>query len=211
MIKFGNFTANGSRYGDLNQDWIYTSVISDTWVGLVLDGHGLMGERAARVAGLEMVSFLTNNLGACTSTAEMRRLLSDAFAAGHTACLKIYDTLQPRGGTYKYPGEGSPHVDEYQICKQRGQFVAKDAEGDPQPLEFGATATIALLRGDDLFVAWAGDSSAVLLFEPDDSSTGKHHTAQLLTVPHNGNNPLERERILRHYTPHTEVMEDGYI
>ncbi|KAI8462570.1 MAG: phosphatase 2C-like domain-containing protein [Monoraphidium minutum] len=81
-LDIGSFTAAGNRYGTLNQDYVQTEVWWDggagaggvpgrdaVLIGAVLDGHGLLGESAARLGGAAVVR-------------EVRRLVADAMGAG---------------------------------------------------------------------------------------------------------------------------------
>lgn len=69
-----------------------------------------------------------------------------------------------------------------------------DRQVEIEPLYSGCTAVVALVQGDDIFLANAGDSRAVLAYQdPDRKDQG--HFALDLTVDQNPDSPGEQERI----------------
>lgn len=70
-VAVGAYTLPGNRYGDLNQDYVapqemYTAAELKRYSGrpqchiaAVLDGHGLVGERAAQQGGKTLIRDLT--------------------------------------------------------------------------------------------------------------------------------------------------------
>jgi serine/threonine protein phosphatase PrpC len=120
-------------------------------------------------------------------------------------------------GAYDGHGEGGELVAQYCLHQiplrlerheafKRGDYktaftdVFLEVDGDLdrqveiEPLYSGCTAVVALIQGDDIFLANAGDSRAVLAYQdPDRKDQG--HLALDLTVDQNPNTPGEQERI----------------
>jgi serine/threonine protein phosphatase PrpC len=120
-------------------------------------------------------------------------------------------------GAYDGHGEGGELVAQYCLHQiplrleqheafQRGDFETAfkdvflevdknlDNQIEIEPMYSGCTAVVALVQGDDIFFANAGDSRAVLAYH--DSNTKDHgHLALDLTVDQNPDSPGEQERI----------------
>lgn len=47
--------------------WQVGTKAQTTWVGAVLDGHGLMGELAAQMCGESLLAYLKKNLDGCAN------------------------------------------------------------------------------------------------------------------------------------------------
>mmetsp|Transcript_24980 Transcript_24980/g.34431 ORF Transcript_24980/g.34431 Transcript_24980/m.34431 type:complete len:318 (+) Transcript_24980:175-1128(+) len=211
MAVVAGFTLPGERYGKLNQDWHAVCKLGSgkkmTRVCAVLDGHGLFGELVARVCGENLMKYLTENLLGCDD-AEVEILLRGGFAKAHDAGMELY-SLERLPEKYQYP-TNAPHTDTFTVCKQGGDVVAKDRCGDAQLVEFGATCTVLVLRGNNLWVAHVGDSSAVIGVEGSGEMEGSF-LAEPLTSIHNGFNQSEVERVKKRFSPFSNFTDDGYI
>lgn len=67
------------------------------YISVVLDGHGLLGEVSAQLAGRAAVRFLLRELSklpglADASVRELQDLFRRAFIQAHLASLKVYDS-----------------------------------------------------------------------------------------------------------------------
>lgn len=100
--------------------------------------------------------------------------LQDAFRKAHGSVLSLYDEAPAR---YVYP-VNAPHSDTYQLTTSSHGlplYRSSTSPGVERMLEFGATATVAIVQGNKLVVANAGDSAAVL----GHTRPNRHYDAQV--------------------------------
>lgn len=221
-IDIGSFSASGNRYCGLNQDHVVVQEMyhadelsgqrnKQCYVAAVLDGHGLLGEKAAQQAGKALVRDL------CSSAVRGRALSSvlagdwdgvmqEAFLKGHQAALAIYEN-PPK--TVMYP-KGGQQV-SYTLQLANGASCYRSVTGTcERMLECGCTCTVAVIQGDCVCIANVGDSTAVL---GSDRPCNSSYSAAVLTTLHHGLNAAEAQRIAAangpsgaHILPH-----DGYL
>jgi hypothetical protein len=207
MVLVGTSALAGSRYGDLNQDAVFTAVLHSeadlrrlggapqAHVALVLDGHGMLGEAAAHDAGAAMMRHLQRSAlrGAALADlprAEVEALLAAAFAAGHEAALRRYDAAP---ATYVYP-RGADTERRYTLRREPdGTRAYHPPEGGGRLFEFGATCTAVVVQGRVAAVAHVGDSLAVL----GSCAAGDAYRGAELTRAHNTLDPGEAARVRR--------------
>lgn len=188
-------------------------------LAVVCDGHGPLGEEAARVSGEAVIAHLrasplADRPLADFSPAEAEALLKvrraalgglpaackrppltccvsqAAFSAGHDAALAIYEN--PPSGDYLYP-TGCSWEKTYSLrqgADGEGLVWVDAASSAHRVFEFGSTCTVALLDGQALCVANVGDSLAVLARGAGGDLAGK-----LVCVEHNCRDAGECERV----------------
>lgn len=219
--RVGTCTLAGTRYGELNQDHVevhelFTAEelsarpeLQQCIVAVVMDGHGLLGEKCARRSGRAVAASLTGGLLRQRALSdldevELKQIFEHAFYCGHQAGLQIYEDPP---ATYIYP-KGSPAADRYtlNVSNKVPMYHSRKVKGD-RLLEFGTTCTVALLQGSTLAVANVGDSSAVL-----GRKKGTLCSSQSLTVRHWGGNPDEVRRVMVKHSAHVSFLrDDGYL
>jgi hypothetical protein len=209
MPLLGSASLPGSRYGSLNQDAVFTAVlhseadlirlgVPQTYIAVVLDGHGMLGELAAREAGAAIMDciratpLLRSAPLSALSHREICTLLTDAFHAAHDAVLRCYHDAPTH---YRYPA-GAPEERRYTLGRQGSDVVFLHPLSGARLLEFGTTATAVIVQGRTVAVAHVGDSLVVIGREEGDGSDGQY-TAEVLTECHSGHSTTERERVHR--------------
>lgn len=152
MVSVGSATLPGTRYGALNQDYVITDSIrwSDgrppCYMAIVMDGHGMLGEEAARIAGDTILASLKTAFGTKSlenlKEAEVERIFTDAFETAHTAALDAY-TQAPT--YYVYPKD---HALErrYTLGSHAGHAVYRHPITGPRVLEYGTTAAAVVVQ-----------------------------------------------------------------
>lgn len=228
-IDVGCYTLPGNRYGDLNQDYSvvqrfvspHSGALAGThgFVGAVLDGHGMLGERVAEKAGDALVHDLCNNpkLRTFSELSEdvVKALLKDSFRKSHDAALQVYDDPPE---TVFYPGS-YPRNNSLtaQAAMEAATYRLQPAEagthmyrgGGRYPaqrmLECGTTCTLAVVQGGRVAVANVGDSPAII------GSLEDEPAVRTLTIQHNGCNPLEAQRIKDGYGEFARIVSQGYL
>eukprot|EP00890_Picochlorum_soloecismus_P002155 jgi/Picsp_1/2940/NSC_01165-R1_protein phosphatase 2c 18 len=268
----GGASAVGTKYGLLNQDYIFikriprsmgvaregdngvtmvhgTATVSEMedsgpqmmdteesmLLAMVLDGHGMLGEVAARVAARAISKevegqVFENIVGKGLSLREYGRrnieqLMHVAFENAHKEVLDVYESAPVE---YTYPEGSSGQVFELEehdaatgtpTSKKKGRgpapkpLVYRNNKSDtPSLVEFGTTASVVLVDGDFAVVAHVGDSSIILASVED-----KFLDGTLMTKPHTGHSVSERFRIGEIICEDEEladeatVREDGYV
>lgn len=210
MVRVGGASLPGSRYGRLNQDYALVDSFQGGRFALVMDGHGMLGEKAAHHAAMAMASALkssplrSENVSSLSSDA-LQASMRDIFIAGHAAVLDLYDA-PPQ--FYNYPLQ-SPEQKRY-VLSQHGDFkVYTHPTTGPRLLEFGTTATLVIVQGETVVVAHVGDSLVAIGRRVDG---GEGYDGEFLTREHNGLDPEERQR-LAEYAGKSMIVraKDGYI
>ncbi|KAG2482439.1 hypothetical protein HYH03_018610 [Edaphochlamys debaryana] len=139
----------------------------------VFDGH----------SGREVSSFCAQHIveevvrSPCLAAGDLCGALRGALLALDERLLGEAARAELAGLAHKLSGGGSPPVHLYGMVDEQGRYAGPDA---------GSTAAVALVRGDTLAVAHAGDSRVVL---------SENGVAQALTEDHKPDTPAERERI----------------
>jgi serine/threonine protein phosphatase PrpC len=102
----------GRRYGSLNQDAVFVETVTGratgavtAYIAAVLDGHGMLGEESAAIAGKAAVRYLVRALqrregDTPVTQPEGAVLMEKAFKRAHGASLQVYDSPP---ATYAYP------------------------------------------------------------------------------------------------------------
>ena len=225
--------AHMSDKGDDNGQTIETN--DSILLAMVLDGHGMLGEVAARVAGRAISQELEtklfgNVIGKGLTLREYGRrnveqLIHGAFERAHKDVLEVYESAPTE---YTYP-EGSDgqvfELEEHRVVPRKSSSKKKARGPAPKPfiyrnskssitslVEFGTTASVVLVDGDFAVVSHVGDSSIVLASVED-----KFLDGTLITKPHTGHSVSERFRIGEIICEDEElaeeatVREDGYV
>jgi len=183
-------------------------------IAMVLDGHGMLGEVAARVAARAISKEVEGKvfqrvIGKGLSLREYGRrnveqLIHDAYEKAHKDVLQVYESAPME---YTYPEGSSGQVFELEehdavprkssSKKKKGRgtapkpFIYRNTESsNPSLVEFGTTASVMLVDGDFAVVSHVGDSSIVLASVED-----KFLDGTLMTKPHTGHSVSERFRI----------------
>jgi len=201
MVLLGTATLPGSRYGSLNQDYVLAEALqgvidgeNPSHIAIVMDGHGMLGEAAAREAGeaiLENLKCSFRSTAICDLSAkEVESIFTNAFLAGHNAALRVYE--EPPS-YYVYPKAHSTER-RYTLGKLSGQIVYRHPVAGARILELGTTATAVVVQGRSLAVAHVGDSLVAL-----GTDEGDTYGAVMLTDGHNGADKAERERLEQAY------------
>ncbi|KDD73786.1 hypothetical protein H632_c1838p0, partial [Helicosporidium sp. ATCC 50920] len=223
MVMIGSATLPGNRYGSLNQDYVVRmveQVHSDKilklqrwkqlYIGAVMDGHGMLGEDAARAAGRAIM----HSLKGCTelhgrplgeqSTQSLERIIEQAFKAGHKGALGVA-THAPM--LYDYP-RGSRHQQTYALkTEENGDRIYIDGSACARILEYGTTATVVLVQGRHAVVANVGDSLAVL-----GTDVGDTYGGEVVCQRHYVADPDERARLMAEAGDRVACDgEDGYM
>ena len=138
-----------------------------------------------------------------THDAVVDRAFVEAFEAGHRAALDVA-AHAPSVYTYPLGGRGAHTF----VLKTLGHERAYIDPGlNVRVLEYGTTATVALVQGRGVAVANVGDSLATLGSEQD----GAYHV-RLLTRRHWGGDAGERARLERDFGRLVRLEdEDGYL
>ncbi|KAG2498060.1 hypothetical protein HYH03_003821 [Edaphochlamys debaryana] len=212
-MDVGCASASGNRYGDINQDYCVIQEFyapgeipkghQQTYITAVLDGHGVLGDKAACYAGKTLVRHLLSsslrNRRLQDMHGEAEKLMTAAFAKGHTAALALYDD-PPRQIRY---GGARKSMATYTLEQSNGMRVYRNGSGPERLLEFGCTCTCAVVQGRSVVMANVGDSLAVV-----GTDTGSSYASRTLTVRHNGHMPDEAKRIKETY-PGLVTVKDG--
>ncbi|CAG9467236.1 unnamed protein product [Pedinophyceae sp. YPF-701] len=177
----------------------------------VMDGHGILGERAAMVGGMWVLNAVQEarwDLSALVLKGEheLETTLTQIFNDAHA---KVISTYSDAPKEYHYP-QGVPHAVKYKIKQMMGCPVytpTNSRVAEPRLIEFGSTATVVLVQGSKLCVAHCGDSLVALGRK---GASGKF-TGSILTRRHTGNDHNECKRIQTHFGHCTGIGEDGYI
>lgn len=208
----------GNRYGDLQQDYTDVSRLQTPnsengeevercgWALEVLDGHGMLGERCAELAGKALLQEIKLHLMDTTPSDvhEREAIVITAFAVAHQAALKLYTQPLER---YTYP-VGSRVEAEYCLTYTSGLPCYKSVKsGTERLLEFGTTCTLAVLQDQQLLIANVGDSSAVIGRRKQNGG----HSATTLTVHHWGSNTKEAHRVMDAAGRKVKILPDGYL
>ncbi|KAL4422971.1 hypothetical protein ABPG75_009168 [Micractinium tetrahymenae] len=220
-VLHGEISLPGSRYGSLNQDFVATQELheggylrrhpqSQCYMTVVLDGHGMLGELAAREAGVAILhsirdSELRHKQLEDMAKQEVEAMIRAAFLAGHLAALRVFDNA-PR--TYDFP-KGSSMEERYVlgVHPPTGDKAYTAAHAGSRMLEFGTTATLAIVQGTSLAIGNVGDSLAVLGREE-----GEEYLADVVTERHFGWDPAERARVEAACGDSATVsQDDGYL
>lgn len=184
--------------------------IDQCYIAAVLDGHGMLGEEASRQAGRVILSTLRHSpllqkrALASLSDVELEILMDEAFQAGHKAALAVAIHAP---SVYTYP-LGARGAHSYVLKSLgNGDKAYIDSGLNVRMLEFGTTATVALVQGRAVAVANVGDSLAVLGSERDDA-----YHVDLLSRRHWGGDAGERKRIEEEVGDSAKLEDDdGYL
>jgi serine/threonine protein phosphatase PrpC len=217
MVRVGGASLPGSRYGVLNQDYALVDSFQGCRFALVLDGHGMLGEKAAHHAAMAMAAALKSSALRSEKVDSLahdtlQALMRDIFIAGHAAVLDLYDT-PPQ--FYNYPLQ-SPDQKRYALSKHADFQVYTHPTTGPRLLEFGTTATLVLVQGKTVIVAHVGDSLVAIgrrLTSPQGGGDEQtEYDGEFLTKEHNGLDPEERQR-LAEYAGKSMIVraKDGYL
>lgn len=226
-LDFGAYSAAGSRYGTLNQDY---AVVRDAFtakdladrpgvpqccVAAVLDGHGMLGELVAKACGDALVDDVIARTRRCDRWLDqpqdkLRGALSAAFDKAHQAGLAVYDD-PPSRITYPCSTRGCTPYSLQRASSlpvYRSEAAAGGGGQHDRLLECGTTCTLAILQGDAIAVAHVGDSAAVLVRLREDDTV----EARFITVDHNGRNVSEADRIDKSHARTTSICRHrGYM
>ena len=183
--------------------------VDQCYIAAVLDGHGMLGEEASRQAGRAIVSALRHCAAlqraplASLPDAVVDRAFVEAFEAGHRAALGV---AAHAPSVYTYPlGGRNAHTFVLKTLGQERAYI--DPGLNVRVLEYGTTATVALVQGRGVAVANVGDSLATL-----GSEQGGAYHVNLLTRRHWGGDAGERARLERDFGKLVRLEdEDGYL
>eukprot|EP00899_Mesostigma_viride_P007293 jgi/Mesvir1/16565/Mv10106-RA.1 len=192
---------------------------SKAWVLCCLDGHGLLGERAAQASGNAIREFLVGKISQCgeqhhtPDLEELEDWMVEAFELGHQAALQLYDELPHEyvfgDSTFQLARDEATGAAAIDTNWGSPVYVSAPREGKramKRQVEFGATCSVALILGDILVVANVGDSSVVAGKEEVATTEG-----EMLSVDHNTICEQERTRIETEFQGTTGILEDGYL
>jgi serine/threonine protein phosphatase PrpC len=177
------FSAVGSKYGSLNQDYVVLRRLSlpgarrgtenPVILALVADGHGMLGELAAKVAG-ECISdhieeFLMKKARGSSlkglGTRKLKEVINAAFLKAHERVLDLYSSAPAK---YSFPDTASlgHNVDEtlhFSLEKTKtGAKVYRHPWRGHRLVEFGTTVSLSLIENGFMVVSHVGDSDVVV-------------------------------------------------
>lgn len=221
----------GSKYGSLNQDDVLTTEVrlpngNVVLVVLVLDGHGMLGEVAAKAAGMAISEHIEGQLRKLRpkslrdlGSRKIKDVINAAFQKAHDTVIGLY-VHAPQEYSFPAPG-GMIHGEE----RPQSVFSLGSLEGGVlvysspttgfRLVEFGTTASLALIEPGYVVVGHVGDSDVVV------GSVDNHGfvTASGLTKPHTAFSASERFRIAELLTSGdnddsfdlVNFRDDGYL
>jgi serine/threonine protein phosphatase PrpC len=175
------------------------------FVAGVFDGHGLLGERAAKAAAETLREICQDpkfdpNKFIANAHEEMRRLfarLQEAVLAQHER-ERIPDT-------YEYPGSSSTMSFEIKSHPVFAYAYSAHPMMPPAPIDFGCTAVVAVVCSGMLCVGNAGDAGAFLCVPNSAESV------RVLSERHNAKEQAEVDRIERDFADKARITPDGYL
>eukprot|EP00873_Tetraselmis_striata_P035191 jgi/Tetstr1/455455/TSEL_042284.t1 len=202
VAKHASYSDKGNRYGSLNQDAVFVEKVEGAggagehpaYVAAVLDGHGMLGEESADIAGKAVVRYLVRMLQKRTGGAgplpreEGAALMGKAFERAHTASLQVYES-PPK--TYDYP-KGAKQCKSYTLVKVEGEYCYTHGRHEERLVECGTTCTAAVIQGAHVLLAHVGDSTAVLGYADDEA---QDYEGEAATADHSCRNEAEAERL----------------
>lgn len=198
---------------------------SEVHIALVMDGHGMLGEVAARDAGACIADYIESQLTRKLKPRSLRdvparklkEIINTAFQKAHELVISLY-VKAPLQYSFPAPGllQGLRPQALFNLGKMEGGVPVYLHPGTgPRLVEFGTTASLVITEGDLVVVAHVGDSD-VIVGSLDD---GGFVTATELTKPHSAFSTSERFRIAELLTADEDkdladlvnLREDGYL
>ena len=163
----------------------------------VFDGHGQNGAMFAERAATSFAQLLRNKMTwmkefNATNDITIDETLKNKATKEFTA---VFEEIQ-REFTSEYEKEVQKPLEKARKAMEKSEGIKLPMS---LPMLGGTTATIIMVAGDLLFVAWVGDSRAVMCHVLTDSVTNVNSIQSIdLTVDHNiESNEKERERAIK--------------
>jgi len=189
-------------------------------IASVMDGHGMLGEMAARAAAKSLHEYIEDSLRErvlrkskyCSlrefGKSRIKDMVQRAFAKAHEDVLELYKAAPP---SYTYPYGG---LEEVTFTLESKPLIRGDKDRrmynhpmmGPRLLEFGSTASIVILDGDFAAIAHVGDSRVCM-----GKIEGEYVEGVQLTPDHSGFNASERFRILEVLSEDDKLLECANI
>uniref|UniRef100_A0A7S1X3X9 PPM-type phosphatase domain-containing protein n=1 Tax=Tetraselmis chuii TaxID=63592 RepID=A0A7S1X3X9_9CHLO len=200
VVQYATYTNEGNRYGSLNQDAVFVETVTGratgavtAYIAAVLDGHGMLGEESAAIAGKAAVRYLVRALQRREGDTPLTQpegavLMEKAFKRAHGASLQVYDSPP---ATYAYP-KGAKQCKTFNLVKSEGEYCYTYGKHEERLLECGTTCTAAIIQGCHVLLAHVGDSSAVLGYVDEDAG---NYEGEKVTEDHSCSNQAEVERV----------------
>lgn len=213
-FRLGGFSETGTKYLDLNQDRFFTLILKNEFSSTkeqqpyavlcgVCDGHGELGEQAALIAVQSFEAFLTREIQEKWEAGQLfqnfEESMNRAFEYAHHQIQESYTDVPP---TYTYP-----------VGDKKKTFTLEKGEDlwfyrgqkEKRFIEFGTTATVAIIINKTLTVGYVGDSQCAI-----SRVQGGKLITEMLFEKHNAYNPSEIRRIRRDF-PNAQFTSDNYL
>ncbi len=184
-------------------------------IALVMDGHGMLGEVAARAAGVCIAEYietqLTKKLNPGTlrdvPARKLKEMVNTGFQKAHEEVIGLYGRA-PR--EYRFPApallEETRSNTSFRLeTLEGGANVYVHPKMGPRLVEFGTTASLVIFGGDLAVVGHVGDSDVIVGSLDGDGFV----TATSMTTPHSAFSTHERFRIAELLSVDEE--EDGHV
>ena len=219
---------HGTRHGTLNQDAAFTCTLPDATVAAVFDGHGILGERAASAAVAELQSATGAPGFAAGFAADPEHAMEVLFEQLQRRVLAAHEDPP---ATYSYPGKPNSEPLEFRLADTGGAlgqppcarprraaagpdrrpagtvFECTNGPMSLAPIDFGATAAVAVVVGGRLVVGSIGDAGAVVCYVTDEGEA----EGELISAHHTASDAEEMERIERDFPGKALFTPDGYL
>ena len=192
-------------------------------IALVMDGHGMLGEVAARAAGVCIADYvqtqLTQKLKPGTlrdvPARKLKEIIHAGFQKAHQEVIGLYAKAPPE---YRFPAPGLLEGPRSEAVFSLGALeggvdVYLHPRTGPRLVEFGTTASLVILGGDLLVVGHVGDSDVIVGSLDEDGFVN----ATEMTTPHSAFSTHERFRIAELLSAdedsdvNVNLREDGYL
>ena len=195
-------------------------------VGLVMDGHGMLGELAAQTAGASIADYIETQLTRKLNVRsirdvparKMKEVVNAAFQKAHDDVIALY--LQPPK-EYNFPAPGfaapgmRPHAVFNLDSMEGGVLVYSSPMTGFRLVEFGTTASLAIVENGYIVVAHVGDSDVIVGSMDADGFV----TSNEMTKPHSAFSTSERFRIAELLSADDDndmvdlvnMRDDGYL
>ena len=208
---FGMYSRHGTRHGDLNQDVTFYEKVSteygDVVVAAVFDGHGILGETAAKAAAIALHAIIHTPSKMSTPSYDAEGWMESVFAQLQQS-VEAAHRNPPK--EYTYPGKPGSTAVAYTLEHVGGRFgMVYECHTDDRPaapIDFGTTAALVIVVGKLITVGTLGDAGVIECSHDAGSPVGKR-----VTVPHTASEAAEILRIETDFEGKSFCTPDGYL